>query len=562
MLYIIDGYAQFFRAYHAIRTPMTSPVTKEPTNMTFGFVGLLLRLLGSGGDADRSLWDRLGGKPDHVAVALDVSGDRGTFRSRIYPEYKATRAEPPEDLEPQVRRCLALLEAIGVPVLGVEGFEADDVIATVVTMIRRGHPDVAVRMVSKDKDLKQLLDEPAQVPDPSNPALATPGVALVDIHAGTITDAAALREQTGLRPSQVIDMLTLMGDTVDNVPGVSGVGEKTAAKLIAEHGSLDALLSHADQLKGKQAENVKAAIPHLGISRELITLRHDVPVLFDLSAASASSFRLERLLPILKELGFNRYQDDVRTILSARGVSAVYDAGSTHPGISPKARPQVLSTGTNAGAGGARASRSRKQADGFGGLFEAMEQDRSPDAPSVISPAHAGPPTHADHGNPRDQAQIPAATEAISGRYTCVRTREELDALVRRLHASPALAIDTETTSLAPHDADLCGISVAVVPGEAYYIPIRSPEPARHLDEKTILEVLAPVLTDPARSLYAHNLKYDLLVLRRAGVAIRLATKNHSPRADEPAAAPTPCDTMVASYLIDSSRSSHSLDAL
>jgi DNA polymerase-1 len=131
-LYLIDGYAQFFRAYHAIRTPMTSPVTKEPTNMSFGFIGMLFKLLRGEGN--------LGGSPDYIAVTLDVSGDRGTFRSQIYPEYKAQRPEPPEDLFPQVERCLKMLESIGVPILGAEGFEADDVIATLVAKLRREAP--------------------------------------------------------------------------------------------------------------------------------------------------------------------------------------------------------------------------------------------------------------------------------------------------------------------------------------------------------------------------------------------------------------------------------------
>src|SRR5262245_4076306 len=152
-LYLIDGYAQFFRAWHAIRTPMSSPVTKEPTNMTFGFVGMLLKLLRGEGKHMAAA----GGRPDYVAMALDVSGDRGTFRSTLYPEYKATRKEPPETLGPQVDRCLAMLKELGVPVIGAEGFEADDVIATLVTRLRNERPDLCIRMVAKDKDLKQLL---------------------------------------------------------------------------------------------------------------------------------------------------------------------------------------------------------------------------------------------------------------------------------------------------------------------------------------------------------------------------------------------------------------------
>ena len=139
-LFLIDGYAQFFRAYHAIRTPMSSPVTSEPTHMTFGFMRMLLNLL-----RDYS--------PEHLALVMDVSGDKGTFRNEIYPEYKANRDPPPSDLKPQVDRCLELLKKFGVPIYGSEGFEADDVIATIVTKMRAECPDVDVRIVSKDKDL-------------------------------------------------------------------------------------------------------------------------------------------------------------------------------------------------------------------------------------------------------------------------------------------------------------------------------------------------------------------------------------------------------------------------
>src|SRR5215831_3153212 len=176
-LYLIDGYAQFFRAFHAIRTPMSSPVTKEPTNMTFGFIGMLLKLLRGEGKAMAAA----GGKPDYVAVAIDVSGDRGTFRSQIYADYKATREEPPEALFPQVDRCLAMLKELGVPIIGAEGFEADDVIATLVTRLRKEHPDLRIRIIAKDKDLKQLLEQAAD---------STGGVEMFDIHTDVVTDEA------------------------------------------------------------------------------------------------------------------------------------------------------------------------------------------------------------------------------------------------------------------------------------------------------------------------------------------------------------------------------------
>ena len=284
-LYLIDGYAQLFRAFHAIRTAMTSPVTKEPTNATFGFVGMLLKILREE-------------KPDYLAVVVDASGDRGTFRSEIYPEYKAHRDEPPETFGPQVERCLSLLREIGVPVLGVERVEADDTIATIAERFRGEHPDVAIRIVSKDKDLQQLLEAGR--------------VELRDVHTGETIDEDALREKWGITPAQVVDMLALAGDTADNVPGVPGVGPKTAAKLIAEHGSLDDLLKNADDLKGKRGEAIRAAaLKDLPLSKSLVELKRDVDVDFDLASADVHALALPKLKPILKELGFNRYQQEL-----------------------------------------------------------------------------------------------------------------------------------------------------------------------------------------------------------------------------------------------------------
>ncbi|MCE7974933.1 MAG: DNA polymerase I [Leptolyngbya sp. PLA1] len=493
-LYIIDAFAQFFRAYHAIRTPMTSPVTKEPTNMTFGFVGMLLKLLRA---AEPGL--RVAGRPDYIIVATDVSDDRGTFRSQIYPDYKAHRPPPPEDLRPQVDRCMALLAELGVPVVGLAGYEADDVIATLVTRLRETHPDLSIRMISKDKDLKQLLRGDGEGLGP---------VAMFDVHADAGISEATLKHDTGLAPSQIVDMLTLMGDSVDNVPGVEGVGEKTAAALLQEWGTLDNLIAHAPEIKGKRGEKLREAIPRLGISRELVTLRRDLPVSVDLDAARTDRLQLLKLIPILKELGFNRYQDEVRTL-----------AGE--PAVMPLTPPQ---------------------------------QDAAP-APRK----RAEPPP--DEGNLF--AQVDRAERAVtprlasSGEYTCVRTPADLARVVAALRAAPVIAFDTETTALSPRDAKLCGVSLSISPGTGWYIPVRSPTPADHLDQDAVLAALRPILEDPHKPKCGHNLKFDLLILRAQGVQLRGLCA-------APGMAPEhlPCDSMVASYLIDASRSSHGLDAL
>lgn len=523
-LYIIDGYGQFFRAFHAIRTPMSSPVTKEPTNMTFGFVGMLLKLLRGEGKHMAAA----GGKPDYVVVALDVSGDRGTFRSQLYPEYKAHRPEIPEALPPQVDRALAMLKEIGVPVVGSEGFEADDVIATLVTRLREEHPDLRVRIIAKDKDLKQLLSGTANERGREGGRLrdsevggaeaGAGGVEMYDVHTDTLITEETLKTEMGLAPAQVIDMLALMGDTVDNVPGVEGVGEKTAAALIAQYGSLENVVAKAaaGEIKGKRGENIKAAAELLPLSKQLVTLRHDAPVAFELEDATASKLKLEKLLPILRELGFNRYQEEVRALLggSAEGGAAAASAADSAAAVKT----------TKVQVGGDSLS---------GGLFDA--------------------------------APAPVVRE-VKGDYRAVTTRAALSELVERMKAAEVVSIDTETTSLSPRDAKLCGISVAVETGVGYYVPIRSPEPSKHMDEATVLSMMRGVLEDPGKPKCGHNLKYDLLVLRNAGVELRGLTAEEAQSSKLKAAKQEGewpgCDTMVASYLIDSSRSSHSKDAL
>lgn len=473
-LYLIDGYAQFFRAFHAIRTPMSSPVTKEPTNATFGFVGMLLKVL-------REL------KPDYLAVAIDVSGDTETFRSEIYPAYKATREAPPESLFPQIDRCIALLREIGVPVVGVEGFEADDVIATIADKLSHQKDGLLVRIVSKDKDLQQLLEQGH--------------IEMFDVHTDQLIDEAKLKEEKGVTPAQVVDMLALMGDTVDNVPGVAGIGPKTAAQLIGEYGSMENLLANIDKIKGKRQENIRAAMGHLPMSRTLVTLRRDVPIEFDLEGAGVNRLDLPRLMPILQQLGFNRYQQELTDLTSGAAV------------VSPPvtARPDT----------GAAKARGGRDAEFAGGLFAGVGRG--------------------------DEEIIESA-----GEYVCVRDKAQLDALVKELAKAEVFAFDTETTSLEPRRAHLCGMSFSVKPGHAWYVPMRSCEPESHLREDAVLEAVRPYLEDAGRAKCGHNLKYDMLVLRRAGVDVQ----GFAP----PTA--TASDTMVASYLIDASRSGHSMDAL
>ncbi len=483
-LYVIDAYAQFFRAYHAIRTPMTSPVTKEPTNATYGFVGMLLKLLANH-------------HPDYLVVATDVSGDRGTFRSELYPEYKANRSEPPDDLKPQAERCVSILETLGVPVLGLEGYEADDVIATIARHIGEETPGVRVRIVSKDKDLQQLLT-------PTDDTMG--GVEMFDVHTDEHIDVAKLLENKGVTPEQVVDMLALMGDTVDNVPGVPGVGPKTAAQLIAEFGTLDAVIAEATsdapkkdwKIKGKRRENIAAAAETLPLSKQLVQLRDDLDLPFDLQTAATAQFNIVALQPLLEELGFGRYQSELKSLLGG----TPSDAAST-----VEAKPTAKSKAAT-----------RDEAEGT--LFAASDSE--------------------------EVSETLNAHRARDTNYETVSTKTQLKQLAKALKTADLIAVDTETTSIHAMQAELVGLSFATEPGSAWYVPVRSPDPGKHLDADTVLDALRPILESDKHPKTGHNLKYDLLVLRRAGIRLGGIA----------------CDTMVASYLIDASRSSHSMDAL
>ena len=442
-LWLIDGYAQFFRAFHAIRTDMRSPVTSEPTNMTYGFVDMLLKLQNVH-------------QPGRLAVVLDVSGDRGTFRNEIYPEYKANRDAPPSELKPQVERCLSLLSQLGIPVYGSEGFEADDVIATIVRRIRRERGDIAIRIISKDKDLQQLLDDE---------------VRMVDVHKDTWIGPKELETEKGIRPDQVVDMLALMGDTADNVPGVPGIGPKTAAMLIAEHGSVDGIYRAIDaeadlpasrrSIKGKRLENLVASREAIPLSRRLVTLRDDCPVDFDLADTVVDFERTDRegVDETLRILGFNRLRDAYRTLLGGPAEAAA-----------PRTEPA--------------------EDDAAGTLFAGGD----------------------------DTASI--AATPVDGEYEVVRDLEGLERLVASAGSASRIAIDTETDSLGPRSARLAGISISVEEGTGSYVPLRSPDQASHLDLETARPLLESLLGDASIPKVGQNLKFDLVVLRSHGFRV------------------------------------------
>ncbi len=464
-LYLIDGHGQFFRAYHALRSGMTSPVTKEPTNMTFGFVGILLKLL-------RDY------EPDYLAVVVDVSGDRESFRSQLYPEYKANRDPAPDDFGLQVKRCIEILELMRIPVLGMESVEADDVIATLVRRLQRDHSEIDIRIVSRDKDLSQLIGD---------------HVELLDVHKDQPVTPEQLFKYEGVKPENVRDILALMGDTSDNIPGVPGIGPKTASQLIVQYGSLDELLAHLDEIKGKRRENIEAARQTLALSRQLVTLKDDLDIALDLDAARTESSKIqaEPLLDLLRELGFNRHREELRAMTqqsAGRSAEAIDDADMDD------------------------------DPDGFSdNLFAAATVDES-SRPRKID-------------------------------VDVVESREQLDQLVADAKQAGSMAVATFSDQMAPMTDALCGLAISIGrDGEpsTRYVPLQTPAPDRHLDMATMLAQLKPVLESDQIAKIGHNIKADITLLRRNGIALHGVS----------------FDTMIAAYVVDSSRASFALDVL
>lgn len=442
-LYLIDGHAQIFRAYYAIRGGMTSPVTGEPTGACFAFTGMLLKLMSKF-------------RPHYVAMAIDTPGK--TFRDELYPEYKANRESPPEDFAAQVPRIFEITRMFGIPIIGQPGAEADDLIATITQRILDDpqYADIDLRIVSKDKDLEQLL---------------TDRVSMFDIHTDTTIDVDALLENKGITPEQVIDILTLTGDTVDNIPGVKGVGPKTAVKLIQEFGSVQGVLDNIDKIKGKRKENIQEAAEFLPLSRKLVTLDHDVDIEFDLGDAKVGGIDATSLRHLFRQLGFNRHIDELNRLVGADETPAAATAAV-------KSKGDAFPTS----------------------LFDAGNEGRA--SGQAVEPIA--------------EIQLAGASDC---EYEAITTREQLDELVDTLSKQKLIAFDTETIGLG-HRMQMCGLSFAWKPKHGVYIPTCSPDSAKHLDLDTVLAALKPMLENADLPKCAHNFKYDMLVLRNAGIHV------------------------------------------
>jgi len=506
-LLLVDGSSYLFRAYHAL--PDLRNKAGEPTGAIHGMVGMLRRLRDD---------TRLHGGATLGAVVFDAPGR--TFRDDLYEHYKANRSQTPEALVAQIAPIHELTQALGWPLLVVPGIEADDVIGTLATRARAAGMRTVIS--TGDKDLAQLVDDETLLVN----TMTRDGVP------PTVMDAAGVRDKFGVDPGQIIDFLTLTGDAVDNVPGVDKVGPKTAAKWLNEYGSLDAILQHADEIKGKVGENLRAARDWLPRGRELVTVLRDA----DLSAWVGGVETL-KLRPEDEEalLGlFDRWElrTFARRLVADRqrreagaGMghgadmtgAAAGEGASTGQGTSGHASAGVGAAGSRAGHGAA--------GDGAAGL-EAL--------PGGI-------------GHFTRDGIVLEAPPAGELQAETVTTRAALDAWLARVQVADRVAIDTETTSLDPHAARLVGISLAVTPWQGCYIPVGHnyagvPE---QLPMDEVLAVLKPWLESDAPQKVGQNIKYDMHVLANHGITLRGVVD----------------DTMLESYVLEAHRT-HGMDAL
>ncbi|MCW3473603.1 DNA polymerase I [Limobrevibacterium gyesilva] len=433
-LILIDGSGFIFRAFHAL-PPMTRP-DGTPVNAVFGFTNMLARLLK----------DHAG---SHIAVIFDAG--RTTFRNRLYDKYKAQRPEPPPELIPQFSLVRDATAAFGVPAIELADWEADDLIASYARAATEAGGRATI--ISSDKDLMQLI---------------RPGVEMLDPIKQKPIGLAEVMEKFGVPPGKMIEAQALIGDPVDNVPGVPGIGPKTAAQLIQEHGDLEGILRAASEMKPSKRRD--ALIEHAAaarISRELVTLRDDAPQPLPLDALVAREPDRAKLGAWLKEQGF-------RSTLLRLGLEEG-GAAAAQPAASPTAN----------GAAPASANRGPQ-----GQLFA------DPPAQPALAPGDA------------------------FGTYESVTTPAQLDAWIAEATAAGVVGLDTETDGLDAMRADIVGFSLATAPGRACYVPLRHEGVAGQIPPDQALAALAPLLRDPAVLKVFHNAKFDQLILARAGAPV------------------------------------------
>ncbi|MFN4353713.1 DNA polymerase I [Parvibaculum sp.] len=479
-LFLVDGSGYIFRAYHAL-PPLTRKSDGLPVGAVAGFCNMLYKLIEDTKDEF---------EPTHLAVIFDASSK--TFRNDIYPEYKANRAEPPEDLRPQFALVRDATRAFGVPSIEKLGYEADDLIATYARLAAEAGARVTI--VSSDKDLMQLVNDRVDMLD--------------TMKLKTIARDQVI-EKFGVPPEKVVDVQALAGDSTDNVPGVPGIGIKTAAQLIEEYGDLETLLARAAEIKqNKRRENLIEFAEQARISRRLVELDNNVPIDEPLETMGVREPDPETLIGFFKDMEFSTLTRRVGERFNV-DVDAIEAAGD-HP-------PE--DTGT---------------------------KDIKKEKQEVSRTAKGGVPSATPKGVDADFA---------AAKYSTVTDTETLKAWIDRAKEQGYLAVDTETDSLNPMQARLVGVSLALVPGEACYIPLQhgaggsldfaDTGAAPQIPLKEAVKALKPLLEDISVLKIGQNLKFDMLVFRQHGIELR----GHD-------------DTMLMSYALDAGVHGHGMDEL
>ena len=425
-LVLIDGSSYLFRAFHAL--PPLSNAQGEPTGALFGIVNMLRAHIKE--------------RPEYIAFVVDASGP--TFRDDLDPQYKANRPPMPDDLRAQIEPMMKIVEALGIPILRVPGVEADDVIGTLA--VQGAADGLTVTISTGDKDFAQLV---------------RPGLALVNTMSGSRLDSdATVMEKFGVRADQIVDLLSLMGDSVDNIPGVDKCGPKTAAKWLAEYGTLENVIANADAIKGKIGENLRAALPRLPLNRQLATIKLDVALDGGPTTLALREPHVDDLRVLYARYGFNQ------ALKELGGGDAAATASAERAGM------------RNTAAGYARTA--------------TVEED------------------------------APDPALAAKGAYDTVQTREQLDAWIAKLTAADEFAFDTETDALDAMQANLVGLSFSTEPGSGCYIPVGHTYPGApaQLDLRDTLDALRPLLESTRHRKLGQHGKYDIHVLRRHGVNV------------------------------------------
>ena len=517
-LFLVDGSGYIFRAFHALPA-LTRKSDKLPVGAVSGFCNMLWKLLVDARNTD------VGVTPTHFAVIFDYSST--TFRKAIYPEYKANRSAPPEELIPQFGLIREATRAFNLPCIEIEGFEADDIIATYARQAEAVGAEATI--ISSDKDLMQLVTSTVHMYD----GMKDKQISIPEVI-----------EKWGVPPEKMIDLQALTGDSTDNVPGIPGIGPKTAAQLLTEYGDLDTLMARAHEIKQeKRRENILAARELVKISKQLVTLRTDTPVTMPLSDLALEPQDGPKLVGFLKAMEFTTL---TRRVAEACGVDAAV--------VEPTDVPVVWDGARGPDLDGAPAA-----APAVEGAAAKSDADASKAKPVVDGDAFAA------SALARARREFFATDKIDHGSYETVTTVEALERWIADARETGIVAFDTETTSLDPMQAELAGFSLAVTgnaqapaagPIRACYVPVGHKSghgdllggglAEGQIPVRQALELIKPLMEDPAVLKVGQNIKYDWLVMKRHGIEVGPFD-----------------DTMLMSYVIDGGGNTpHGMDPL